>query len=93
LTWTSDTSSFSVLAIDSSNALHVIWRDYTPGNYELYHRKGAAGGATWGAPKRLTWNSGLSTDPAMAIDSGGTIHLVWDDNTPGNYEIFYRNGN
>jgi hypothetical protein len=92
LTWTSDTSSFSVLAIDSSNALHVIWRDHTPGNYELYHRRGAAGGATWDIPQRLTWNSGSSMNPAMAIDSGGTIHVVWDDDTPGNYEIYYKNG-
>ena len=92
LTWTSGQSSYSALAVDSSNALHVIWRDYTPGNYEIYYKKSGDGGATWSAAQRLTWTSDASMNPAMAIDAGDTIHIVWDDNTPGNNEIYYKNG-
>jgi hypothetical protein len=32
-------------------------------------------------------------NPAMAIDSSDTIHVVWNDDTPGNTEIYYKNGN
>ena len=92
LTWTSGQSSYSALAIDSANALHVIWRDYTPGNYEVYHKSSANGGVTWSPALRLTWTSGASMNPAMAIDSSDTVHIVWDDNTPGNTEIYYKNG-
>ena len=31
-----------------------------------------------------------SEEPAMAIDSSGNPHVVWYDNTPGNYEIYYK---
>ena len=48
--------------------------------------------ADWSPVKRLTWTSGRSYDPAMAIDSSNTIHVVWNDSTPGNYEIYYKNG-
>ncbi|MBP1769060.1 MAG: hypothetical protein H6P98_3175, partial [Candidatus Aminicenantes bacterium] len=27
-----------------------------------------------------------------AIDSNSTLHLVWQDNTDGNEEIYYKNG-
>ncbi len=49
--------------------------------------------ADWTAAKRLTWTSGWSHAPAMALDSGNAIHVVWPDDTPGNYEIYYKNGN
>lgn len=48
--------------------------------------------ADWTATKRLTWTSGSSYDPAIAIDSNDTVHVIWDDDTPGNVEIYYRKG-
>jgi hypothetical protein len=48
--------------------------------------------AGWGAVKRLTWTSGRSQYPAVATDSGKTAHVVWQDQTPGNWEIYYRKG-
>jgi hypothetical protein len=42
-------------------------------------------------------NSGRSENPSIAVDSNNTVHLVWNDDTPGNEEIFYAykpaNGN
>jgi hypothetical protein len=40
--------------------------------------------------KRLTSTTGSSASPAIAVDSSGRIHLAWQDNTPGNYEIYYK---
>lgn len=91
-TWTAGLSGQPVIALDSSQAIHVIWTDNTPGNYELYLKRSFDGGASWGAPQRLTWTQGGSYGPAMAVDSGDTIHLVWQDDTPGNMEIYYKNG-
>jgi len=48
--------------------------------------------ADWTSAKRLTWTSGHSLDPAIAIDSSGNLHIVWHDDTPGNYEIYYKKG-
>jgi len=40
-------------------------------------------------PVNVSNNSGCSQCPSIAIDSKGTVHLVWQDNTLGNEEIFY----
>ena len=90
LTWTPGESHLPAIAMDSSNVIHVVWYDNTPGNYEIYYKHSANGGTTWSVAKRLTWTSGLSSAPALAVDSGDVIHVVWQDNTPGNYEIYYK---
>jgi hypothetical protein len=90
LTWNSGDSSNTSIDIDSNNTIHVVWQDNTPGNYEIYYKRSADGGATWSAAKRLTWTSGRSMEPAIGIESNNTIHLVWSDDTPGNEEIYYK---
>ncbi len=92
LTWTSGDSYFPGTAVNSGTTIHVVWHDSTPGSAELYYKRSMDGGLTWGAAQRLTWTSGNSRFPAMAVDSGNTIHVVWDEETPGNTEIYYKNG-
>ncbi len=88
LTWNSGYSQVPTVAIDSNLTIHVVWFDNTSGNYEIYHKKSMDGGESW-KTKRLTWNSGNSCWPVIAVDSCGFIHVVWFDNTPGNHEIYY----
>ena len=90
LTWTARYSQNPAIAIDSSGNIHVVWQDNTSGNYEIYYKRSTDGGTTWQPPKRLTWSSGDSENPAIAIDSSGNIHVVWEDDTHGNYEIYYK---
>ena len=92
LSWTSGVSFSPVIAVDSSDNLHVVWSDDTPGNDEIYYKKSIDGGTTWSANKRLTWTSSYSWHPSIAVDSLGTVHIVWEDLTPGNWEIYYRKG-
>jgi hypothetical protein len=69
--------------------VYLAWADYTPGNGEIYFGKSSDGGATWQPAARLTDNSGESFAPRLAI-SGAGVYLVWQDKTPGNYEIYLR---
>jgi hypothetical protein len=90
LTWTAGDSKSPAIAIDALNVLHVVWFDYTPGNPDIYYRNSTDAGATWSTIQNLTLNSGNSMYPAMAVDSSGNVHVLWEDDTPGNKEIYYR---
>jgi len=93
ITWTADASEEPTIAIDPSDNIYVAWDDDTPGLSEVYYKRSTDGGATWSAAQRLTWTSGWSGYPAMAADSTGTIHIIWEDDTPDyNYELYYKKG-
>ena len=91
LTYSSESSYVPFIVLDSNNHLHVAWMDFTPGNGEIFYKRSTDGGANW-TTKRLTSNSGDSYAPAIAIESGNHIHVVWHDRSPGNYEIYHRKG-
>jgi len=90
LSWTSGDSELSAIAADSNGHLHVVWADITPGNKEIFYKKSTNQGSTWAPNQRLTWNSGASLSPGIAVDGLDNIHVVWTDNSPGNDEIHYR---
>jgi hypothetical protein len=90
VTWTSGWSGLPAIAVDSAANLHMVWSDETPGSSEIYYKNSPDGGASWSAGQRLTWNSGISQAPVIAVDSSGVLHLAWWDNTPGNAEIYYK---
>jgi hypothetical protein len=78
------------IAVDSNNHIHLVWVDDKLGNYEIYYKKSTDAGASWMATKRLTWTSGSSLYPFIAIGPSDNLHVVFEDNTKGNYEIFYK---
>jgi hypothetical protein len=92
LTWNSGASHGPTITIDSANNIHVAWFDWTPGNFEIYYKRSTNEGVTWGGPHRLTWNAGSSNFPRLASDSSNNIHMVWQDESSGNFEIYYRKG-
>lgn len=91
LTWTSGRSFTPAIARDSNNHIHLVWQEESPGNEEIFYKQSTDGGANW-SQNRLTWNSGNSSWPAIAVDSNNHIHVVWQDKSPGNNdnEIFYK---
>lgn len=73
----------------SGSYVYVIWADDNVGNYEIYFKRSTDYGATWGSPSRLTYNSGYSATCAICA-AGQYVYLVWQDNNPGNSEIFFK---
>jgi hypothetical protein len=43
--------------------------------------------------ENATSNATDSRKPAVAVDSAGVVHVVWSDNSDGDYDIWYRNFN
>ncbi len=98
VTWGSDTrltnhgdaSMYSSVAV-SGDYIHVVWRDYRDGNFEIYYKRSLDNGGTWGSDTRLTNQDDGSSYPSVAV-SGDYIHVVWEDYRDGNYEIYYKHG-
>jgi hypothetical protein len=89
-TWHSENSASPVIAVDSSDTLHVLWSDYSMSNWEIYYKRSADGGVSWSSTKRLTWGPGDSSYPAIAVDSSDNIHIVWNEGAHGNPEIYHK---
>ncbi len=73
----------------SGQFVHIVWQDNRDGNYEVYYKRSADGGVSWGADTRLTNNPSYASPPSIAV-SDSILHVVWNDNRDGNIEIYYK---
>jgi hypothetical protein len=94
--WSQDTrftvnpsSSFFATATASGTYIHLTWMDNRDGNNEIYYNFSANNGLNWNADARLTNNSAESAGSHIAF-SGSVLHVVWNDNRDGNYEMYYK---
>ncbi len=83
-------SSNPQLAISGANQ-YLLWQNETSGEEDIFFSKSAGG--LWSSPENVSSNSGISTNPKIAVDSSGDIHLVWQDDTSGDLEIYYKRYN
>jgi len=88
LTYTTGYSYAPAIAVNGSN-IYVVWEDSTPGNNEILFKKSTDEGTTWTTNTNLSNTAGGSYDPSVVVD-GPYTYVVWDDNTPGNYEIYFK---
>ena len=65
---------------------YVVWSDDLPGNKEVYLMRSSDRGVTWddgqlnyGVGRRLTNNSALSINPAVAVTGWHVLNVVWED--------------
>jgi hypothetical protein len=68
------------------NYVYVAWSDNTPvagsgDEYEIWLRVSSNCGATFGAPIRMTTNTGGSSSPSIAA-VGNYVYVAWEDTTP-----------
>ncbi|MBI4295413.1 MAG: hypothetical protein HY669_04520 [Chloroflexi bacterium] len=73
---------------DAQGNLHLAWNDDTPGNWDIYYASRPRGGL-WSKAENVSRTKGASGFPALALDSKGTLHLAWHDDTPGNFEVYH----
>jgi len=101
--WNDDSSGNPAIAIDNSNKVHIVWEDSTNGiwgtddeiMYSSYTTATGWSNATLisDGHNNIYWNDAWSERPDIAVDSSGTVHVVWEDNTDGAWgsdtEIMY----
>jgi hypothetical protein len=96
VTWSADTRISSLpdysgapsIAVYQS-IVHVFWMDSRNANTDIYYRRSTDNGLTWEAEVRLTTNPEYSYNPSVAV-SGANVFLFWSDNTPVDYEIYFK---
>jgi len=79
------------LAVDSRSPsrAYVGWQDDRAGNMDIYIAESSDAFAT-NVCMQVTSNTSAQTDPAIAVDSSGTVHLLWTDarNTANGTDIY-----
>jgi len=96
VSWEADTrltnnpaaSSYPSVSV-SGSVVHVVWQDNRDGNNEIYYKRSTDGGTSWGVDLRLTSNSAASLYPSVSV-SGSVVHVLWQDERDGNWEIYYK---
>jgi Neuraminidase (sialidase) len=84
---TSQNNAWCVAA--SGDTVHVTWSDRRDGNDEIYYKRSADRGVTWGPDTRLTNDTAESLSTAIPVN-GHIVHIVWFDKRDANYELYYK---
>jgi hypothetical protein len=82
------TSENPQIAVEGNN-VYVVWQDNTPGNYDIFFTHSSDNGSSFAPVSTLSKNNGTSENPQIAVE-GNNVYVVWQDNTPGNYEIILQ---
>ena len=88
LTYTGAYSMRPAIAASGSN-VYMAWDDSSTGDFEIYFKKSIDSGASWGANKQLTDNSGASSHPAIAVNSAN-VCVAWHDDCSGTYDVYCK---
>ena len=87
----SDTPKASLnpnVTLDQSGIIYAVWVDETSGNAEIYFSSSADYGKTWQNAVNISNTPKQSMQPAITVDSNGSIYIAWEDSSPGNDEIY-----
>lgn len=82
-------ASYTPSVAVSDSVVHVVWQEFRDGNAEIYYKRSADEGLSWGADTRLTDKTASSGSPSVAA-SGTAVHVVWEDLRDVNSEIYYK---
>ncbi|MEZ5066572.1 MAG: hypothetical protein R3B81_17720 [bacterium] len=77
------------LAADDLGHVYAVWRHVDGGATIRFARRDAGTGA-WSAPAVVSTQATVAGAPAIAVDGGGTVHVVWPDGRDGGRALFTR---
>ena len=86
-------SDLPQIASSEGNNVYVVWQDDTPGNNDIFFAVSNNNGQTFSTPvDNLSENIGDSIVPQISSE-GNNVYVVWQDDTPGNNDIFFAVSN
>ena len=75
------------LVIDGYDRVHMVFVQQVRDNYEVYYTY--FDGRRWSLPRNVSYTSGQSYSPDIALAPDGTLHVVWNDTTPGRDVVYH----
>ena len=82
-------SDHAMVVSDNSGNVHLVWEDNRSGNFEIYYAMHSPFGRTLINDTRLTDDNADSRRPALALNSLGQVHVVWQDDRSGITEVYH----
>ncbi len=75
--------------VDSMNDVHLVWKDYQPGNREIFYKKCTDG--VWDAtPLNLSVTAEASDTPTIGVDDDDNLTVAWAEKTDGiHFEVLF----
>jgi hypothetical protein len=78
------------------DSVSVVWNDNSTGNGDIYFKRSADNGTTFGSTQNLSNNPGNSTVAQMAAYQDN-VYVLWEDAATGDGDIYFKasldNGN
>ena len=75
--------------VDAAGNVHAVWRSVDGGARVLWARRPAATGA-WSVPATVDVAGTVAGAPCLAVQSDGTLHVVWPDSRDGGRALWTR---
>ena len=63
----------------SGNSVFVVWTDSEPGKAQIFARASNDNAAKFGGIKNVSWSSGRSYDPQIAVGGNNSLYILWED--------------
>ena len=72
-----------------NDSVYVAWTDDSERNGDIYFKRSADNGTTFGSTQNLSQNPGNSTAAQMAAYRDN-VYVLWEDSSTGNGDIYFR---
>jgi hypothetical protein len=77
--------SISPRLASSENNVFVVWTDSEPGKAQIFARVSTDNAAKFGGIKNVSWSSGMSYDPQIAVGGNNSLYVLWEDTSFRDY--------
>ncbi|MCK4546138.1 MAG: VCBS repeat-containing protein [Candidatus Eisenbacteria sp.] len=83
-------SMFPHVVVDGDQGtVHVVWQEGEGADSEIHYISSDGTGCS--APENLSNTPGVASRyPTLSLDALGTLHLVWSDETDGDFDVYHR---
>lgn len=79
----------AAVTYDGAGNAYAVWADQRNGTYDVFFSHRPVG-ESWGASTQVSdATTGIRGDPDLAVDSAGTVYVVWADSRNGDSDIYF----